>query len=87
MKRPTKFEEFRFIGDRRTQVVYDVDNIEDESIINELLAAEWVPELGGPAYTCFAPDTLFEARNRGYQPYRGNGSGKAGVDPDGDAAA
>jgi hypothetical protein len=87
MKRPTKFEEFRFIGDRRTQVVYDVDNIDDESIIEELVAADWVPELNGPAYTCFAPDTLAEARNRGYKPYKGNGSGKAGVDPEADAAA
>ncbi len=87
MQRPTKFEEFRFIGDRRTQVVYDVDHIDDESIITELVSADWVPELGGPAYTCFAPDTLAEARNRGYKPYKGNGSGRPDVEPDAGTAA
>lgn len=68
MERPTKFEEHRWVGDKRTQVVYDVDNIDDPSIITELMAAE--------AFLCFGPDTLAEARNRGYKPYKGNGSGQ-----------
>jgi hypothetical protein len=61
MERPVKFEHQRFVGDKRTQVVYDVDAIEgdDEAIIEELMAAE--------AYLCFGPDTLAEARNRGYK--------------------
>ena len=83
MQRPTKFEHFRYVGDRRSQVVYDIDELEDESIITDLLA---VPDnsdsLNGVAYTCFSPDTLAEARNRGYKPYKGNGSGKP--DPDDD---
>lgn len=73
MQRPTKFEEHRWLGDKRTQVVYDVDNIVDPSIIDELMQAE--------AFACFAPDTLTEARNRSYRPYNGNGSGL----PDADA--
>jgi hypothetical protein len=61
MERPVKFEHQRFVGDKRTQVVYDVDAIEaeDEAIIEELMAAE--------TYLCFGPDTLAEARNRGYR--------------------
>ncbi len=72
MNRPTRFEEFRWLGDKRTQTVYDVDNIEDASIIDELMEAE--------AYIGFAPDTLAEARNRCYRPYQGNGSGVPDVD-------
>lgn len=66
-----KFEHNRWVGDKRTQVVYDVDNLEDASIIDELMEAE--------TFICFGPDTLAEARNRCYKPYKGNGSGVEGV--------
>lgn len=69
MERPVKFEHNRWLGDKRTQIVYDVDALEDASIIDELMIAE--------TFICFGPDTLPEARNRGYRPYRGNGSGIA----------
>lgn len=59
MERPRQFEEFRFVGDKRTQIVYDVDNLEDSTPIDELM--------GAGTYLCFAPDTLAEARNRGYR--------------------
>jgi hypothetical protein len=58
MERPTKFEHTRFLGDKRTQLVYDVDNWEDPAVIDEIVAAE--------TGLCFGPDTLVEARNRGY---------------------
>lgn len=63
MERPAKFEHHRYLGDKRTQVVYDVDALgpEDEHLIQELLEAE--------TFLCFAPDTLPEARNRGYRLY------------------
>ncbi len=48
-----------WVGDKRNQVVHDVDACTDESIIDELMAAE--------TYICFGPDTLPEARNRGYR--------------------
>jgi hypothetical protein len=80
VKRPSKFEHFRWIGDRRSQVVYDLDHLEDESIITDLLAAGRSEGLNGVPYTCFSPDTLPEARNRGYKPYRGTGSGRPDVD-------
>ena len=61
MDRLSKFEHNRFVGDKRTQTVYDVDAIEEdhEHILEELVSAE--------TYLCFGPDTLAEARNRGYK--------------------
>lgn len=67
MERPKQFEEHRWVGDKRSQIVYDVDRLEDESLIAELMEAG--------TYLCFGPDTLAEARNRGYRPYKGNGHG------------
>lgn len=58
MERPIRFEHTRFLGDKRTQLVYDLDDWTDEDIINEI-----VNEGVG---LCFGPDTLAEARNRGY---------------------
>ena len=61
MSRPTKFEEFRYVGDKRTQRVYDLDDPElDADTIEELMASE--------QFVCFGPDTSVEARNRGYRP-------------------
>jgi len=58
MEHHPKFEHSRFVGDKRTQFVYDLDTWDDEDIINEI-----VDEGVG---LCFGPDTLAEARNRGY---------------------
>jgi len=60
MTRPTRFEHVRFLGDKRSQVVYDLDDAQlDPAIIDELLVAE--------TFASFGPDTLDEARNRGYR--------------------
>ena len=59
MSRLNRFEDHRFIGDKRSQVVYDVDAVDDESVIEELVASEEV--------ATFGPDTMAEARNRGYR--------------------
>ena len=72
MQRPTKFEHHRWVGDKRSQVVYDVDNIDEPAIIDELMEAE--------TFLSFGPDTLAEARNRGYKPYKGDGSGTGSGD-------
>ena len=82
MERPVKFEHNRWLGDRRKQVVYDVDNIDDSTIIDELMASKDVPGIHGVPYTCFGPDSLAEARTRGYKPYKGNGSGDPAIDVD-----
>ena len=62
MERPTRFEHHRFLGDKRNQRVYDLDTYTDEAVIADLMSAE--------TYLCFGPDTLAEARNRGYRPCR-----------------
>ncbi len=58
MERPSRFEHSRFIGDKRTQLVYDLDTWTDEAVIDEIVGAD--------VGLCFGPDTLAEARNRGY---------------------
>jgi hypothetical protein len=58
MERPTRFEHTRFLGDKRTQLVYDLDSWSDQVVINEIVDSE--------VGLCFGPDTLVEARNRGY---------------------
>ena len=58
MERPVRFEHTRFLGDKRTQLVYDLDEWTDQAIIDEIV------EQG--VGLCFGPDTLAEARNRGY---------------------
>lgn len=58
MERPTKFEHTRFLGDKRTQLVYDLDNWEDPAVIEDIVDSE--------VGLCFGPDSLAEARNRGY---------------------
>jgi hypothetical protein len=58
MKRPGKFEHTRYLGDKRTQLVYDLDEWNDETIVDEIVDAG--------VGLCFGPDTLAEARNRGY---------------------
>jgi len=66
MSRPTRFEHNRYVGDKRTQVVYDLDLADSDprvaAAVDELLASE--------QFAAFGPDTLAEARNRGYRPYR-----------------
>tara|TARA_Y100000590_G_scaffold4466_1_gene5969 strand:+ start:12901 stop:13104 length:204 start_codon:yes stop_codon:yes gene_type:complete len=63
MERLSIFENNRFIGDKRTQEVYDLDEA-DESESMRVLIDELVEN---ETYICFAPDTLAEARNRGYR--------------------
>jgi hypothetical protein len=60
--RPARFEHFRFLGDKRTQRVYDLDEYDNVAVIDELMESE--------QYASFGPDTLAEARNRGYRPAR-----------------
>lgn len=58
MERPTRFEHTRWLGDKRTQLVYDLDQWTAAEVIDDILANE--------VGLCFGPDTLAEARNRGY---------------------
>lgn len=60
MQRPSRFEHARFLGDKRTQLVYDLDGVaeDDAAMIHEIVDAGVGIQFG--------PDTLAEARNRGY---------------------
>jgi hypothetical protein len=61
--KPSKFEHNRYVGDKRTQVVYDLDDPAlPQEIVDDLMASE--------QFLAFGPDTLPEARNRGYRPFR-----------------
>jgi hypothetical protein len=62
-ERPARFESFRYLGDKRRQVVYDLDADDPQTAarVEELLASE--------QFAAFGPDTLAEARNRGYRPF------------------
>ncbi|HUR77409.1 MAG TPA: hypothetical protein VMZ22_05645 [Acidimicrobiales bacterium] len=65
MSRPTRFEHNRFLGDKRSQILYDLDAADlDTSLLDDLLAAQ--------AYVTFGPDRLAEARNRGYRLWKGH---------------
>jgi hypothetical protein len=59
MERLRQFEHNRFVGDKRTQRVHDIDSAVDEDAIADMVAAE--------TFASFGPDTLPEARNRGYR--------------------
>jgi hypothetical protein len=66
MSRPARFEHNRYLGDKRSLVVYDLDMYgSDERVterVDELIASE--------RFLTFGPDILPEARNRNYHPDR-----------------
>ena len=59
MDRLARFEHNQFVGDKRSQVVHDIDACDAPDIVGELVGAE--------TYLCFGPDSVDEARNRGYR--------------------
>ena len=58
--RPARFRHHRWLGDKRTMVVHDLDAAGDSCRVDELLASE--------RFASFGPDSVSEARNRGYRP-------------------
>lgn len=66
MARLIRFDEFRYVGTRDTMVVYDCDDPDQFEELQErvddgdLVAVNLV--------SVFGPDTLEEARNRGFRP-------------------
>jgi len=66
MARPVQFEHYRFIGDKRTLVVYDLDlygvDPDVTEAVDDVLASE--------RFIAISPQTLAEARNRGYRPHK-----------------
>jgi hypothetical protein len=64
MSRPTRFEHFQYLGDKRSQRVYDLDLADSDPRVAEAVADIMASE----QFAAFSPDTLAEARNRGYRP-------------------
>jgi len=62
MPRPLRFEHYRWLGDKRSMVVHDLDAAAEACAIDELMRSE--------QFASFGPDELAEARNRGYRPCR-----------------
>ena len=60
MARPAKFENHRWLGDKRSMAVHDLDNLADACAVDDLLTSE--------KFLAFGPDVLAEARNRGFRP-------------------
>ncbi len=60
--RPARFASHRWLGDKGAMVVHDLDEPGTGCGIDELLASQ--------RFATFGPDTLAEARNRGYRPCR-----------------
>jgi hypothetical protein len=68
VSRLSRFEDYRYIGTKDTMRVYDSDDdgqfeelearVSGDDLVNRLLVQS------------FAPDTLDEARNRGFKPVR-----------------
>jgi len=66
VSRLSRFEDYRFIGTKDTMRVYDSDDdeqfaalkerVDEDNLVDRLLVQS------------FAPDTLTEARNRGFKP-------------------
>jgi hypothetical protein len=70
VSRPTRFPHNRWLGDKRTQRVHDLDHTVAECRLDDLLTSG--------RFAAFGPDILAEARNRGYKPHRACCPGEAG---------
>ena len=64
--KPTALEHFRYVGDKRNQIVYDMDAMSTDERVGKAVADITAAE----SYATFGPDTIDEARNRGYRPLR-----------------
>lgn len=66
MGRLTRFDEHRFVGTRDDMVVHDCDDTDKLDALEQRLADDDLFQ--GNLLQAFAPDTLAEARNRGFHP-------------------
>lgn len=66
MGRLKRFDEHRFVGTRDDMIVHDCDSKAEFAALDERVAADdlFVKNL----IQAFGPDTLAEARNRGFRP-------------------
>jgi hypothetical protein len=57
---PARFRHVRWLGDKRSMAVHDLDAVVAACGLDDLLASE--------RFASFGPDSVAEARNRGYRP-------------------
>jgi hypothetical protein len=68
VSRLSRFEDYRFIGTRDTMRVYDSDDPDQFEQLSQRVDGEELVER--KLIQSFAPDTVDEARNRGFKPVR-----------------
>jgi hypothetical protein len=68
VSRLARFEEYRYVGTRDTMRVYDCDDSDEFETLQDRVGSHDL--LGRKLLQGFAPDTLNEARNRGFKPVR-----------------
>lgn len=66
MSRLARFEQHRFVGTRHDMKVYDCDDADQFSTLQGLVESDDL--LGRNLLQAFGPDTIEEARNRGFRP-------------------
>jgi hypothetical protein len=68
VSRLNRFEDYRFVGARDTMVVYDCEDPDQLADLEARVATDGL--LGSNQLQAFAPDTVEEAVNRGFDPVR-----------------
>lgn len=66
MSRLARFEEYRYVGTRDTMRVYDCDDAGQFETLEERVNVDQLVER--KLIQSFAPDSVDEARNRGFRP-------------------
>ena len=67
MGRIAKFENYRFLGNRKNMRVYDCDNQEEFAQIENLINDKDL--IINNLIQAFAPDNIHEAKNSGFKPF------------------
>ncbi|MCL1592873.1 MAG: hypothetical protein M3132_00795 [Actinomycetia bacterium] len=67
MARLSRFEEHRYVGTRDDMRVYDCDDDDQFVELSERVAEERLVE--AKMLQTFAPDSISDARNRGFRPF------------------
>ena len=67
MGRIAKFENYRFLGNRKNMRVYDCDNQDEFAQIENLINDKDL--ITNNLIQAFAPDNIYEAKNRGFKPF------------------
>ena len=67
MGRIAKFENYRFLGNRKNMRVYDCDNQDEFAQIENLINDKDL--ITNNLIQAIAPDNIHEAKNRGFKPF------------------